>query len=216
MTRTHVVLAGSRRPRKQGAEKLADIDPSERIEVTVTLRGPALPDVEPGRSISREELERSFGASREDIARVESELRKFGLSIDDVSPLSRTMRVSGTAARMQEAFHAGLGIYTHAREGEFRGREGSIEIPAALEQEILTRIDRAGLHICEAELRYKLRWDDHTHGFLLELLDELERQGLIESALHFRLTDTGRAQLSDDYEPPLRYGNGGIPWQVRS
>ena len=91
-----------------------------------------------------------------------------------------------------------------------------LEIPAALEQEILARIDRAGLQVCEAELRYKLRWDDHTRGSLLELLDELEREGLIGSALHFRLTDRGRAQLPDDYEPPLRYGNGGVPWQVRS
>ena len=91
-----------------------------------------------------------------------------------------------------------------------------LEIPAALQQEVLTRIDRAGLHVCEAELRYKLRWDDQEHGALLELLDELERQGLIESALHFRLTDRGRAQLPDNYEPPLRYGTAGIPWQVRS
>lgn len=87
-------------------------------------------------------------------------------------------------------------------------------IPVELGQEILMRIDRAGLHICEAELRYKLRWDDGKHGPLFELLDELERHGLIESALHFRLTDLGRAQLPHDYEPPLRYGTG-IPWEVR-
>jgi hypothetical protein len=89
-----------------------------------------------------------------------------------------------------------------------------LQIPAELEQEILMRIDRASLHICEAELRQKLRWDDRKHGPLLELLDELERKGLIESALHFRLTEHGRAQLPDDYEPPLRYGTG-IPWEVR-
>jgi DNA-binding PadR family transcriptional regulator len=88
-------------------------------------------------------------------------------------------------------------------------------VRAELEQEILARIDRAGLHICEAELRYKLCWDERTHGSLLELLDELERQGLIESALHFRLTEHGREQLPDDYEPPLRYGTG-VPWRVRS
>ena len=87
-------------------------------------------------------------------------------------------------------------------------------IPAELEQEILARIDRAGLHICEAELRHKLRWDDRTHGSLLELLEELESQGLIETAIHFRLTDHGRARLPDGYEPPLRYGTG-IPWKVR-
>jgi hypothetical protein len=90
------------------------------------------------------------------------------------------------------------------------------QIPAELEQEILARVDRAGLQICEAELRYKLRWDDQEHGSLIDILDELESKGLIESALHFRLTDRGRAQLPDDYEPPLRYGTGGIPWQVRS
>ena len=86
-------------------------------------------------------------------------------------------------------------------------------IPEPLEQEILARIDR-GVQICEAELRYKLRWDEHEHGSLLELLDELERQGLIESALHFRLTEHGRARLPADYEPPLRYGSG-IRWNVQ-
>ena len=87
-------------------------------------------------------------------------------------------------------------------------------VPAELEQEILARIDRAGLHVCEAELRYKLRWDERTHASLLAVLNELERQELIESALHFRLTERGRAQLPDGYKPPLRYGTG-ITWEVR-
>jgi DNA-binding PadR family transcriptional regulator len=89
------------------------------------------------------------------------------------------------------------------------------QIPAELQNEILTRIDRGGLHICEAELRYKLRWDERKHGPLLDLLDELEKQGLIESALHFRLTEHGRQLLPEDYRPPRRYGTG-IPWEVRT
>ena len=72
-----------------------------------------------------------------------------------------------------------------------------VQIPEPLEQEILARIDR-GVQICEAELRYKLRWNEQEDGPLLELLDELERQGLVESALHFRLTEHGRARL-----PPI-------------
>jgi hypothetical protein len=87
-------------------------------------------------------------------------------------------------------------------------------IPAAVEKEILARIDR-GVQICEAELRYKLRWHEHEHGALLELLDELERQGLVESAIHFRLTEHGRARLPADYEPPLRCGSP-IPWKAES
>ena len=88
-------------------------------------------------------------------------------------------------------------------------------VPAAIEQELLSRIDRAGLHICEAELRYTLRWDEHKDGSLLHVLEGLELRGLIESALHFRLSEHGRGRLPKDYEPPLRYGSG-ISWQVRS
>jgi hypothetical protein len=50
---------------------------------------------------------------------------------------------------------------------------------------------------------------------LLELLDELERQGFIESAVHFRLTEHGRGRVPTDYEPPLRY-DSGIAWTVQS
>ncbi len=84
-----------------------------------------------------------------------------------------------------------------------------------LEQEILARIDRAGLNVCEAELRYKLQWDEPAHGSLLDVLDALEQNGLIESALHFRLTEHGRAQLPADYQPPRRYGTA-IPWKVQA
>jgi hypothetical protein len=86
-------------------------------------------------------------------------------------------------------------------------------IPEALEREILARIDR-GVQICEVELRYKLRWDEQERGPLLDLLDELERRGLVESALHFRLTEHGRTRLPADYELPLRYGSG-IRWNVQ-
>ena len=89
--------------------------------------------------------------------------------------------------------------------------------PSALgdrEPEILARIDRGGLSICEAELRHTLRWDG-DQGQLLDVLADLESRGLIESALHFRLTDRGRGvERPDGYQPPLRAGSG-ISWKVR-
>lgn len=89
------------------------------------------------------------------------------------------------------------------------------QIPAKVTQEILARIDSGCLNICEAELRDTLKWDERRDGSLLDLLNELESRGLIESALHFRLTKQGHAELPDDYKPPRRYGTG-IPWEVRT
>jgi hypothetical protein len=90
-----------------------------------------------------------------------------------------------------------------------------LQIHTELQQEILARIDHGGLHVCEAELRHTLRWRDQTNGPLLDLLDELVRRGLIESAIHFRLTDHGRDHLPSDYAPRRRYGTPML-WKVRS
>jgi kumamolisin len=132
MTDTHVVLSGSNRPRKQDAERVKDVDPASPVEVTVTVRGPDLPQVTPGKSMSREQLERSYSASPADMDAVASELGQYGLEVVDSAPSTRSLRVRGTAGQMDTAFRADLGIYRHD-DHEFRGREGSLQIPASLE-----------------------------------------------------------------------------------
>jgi hypothetical protein len=76
------------------------------------------------------------------------------------------------------------------------------QTPAPDDVEILARIARGCLHISHAELRHQLRWDDHKHGELLAVLRQLEAAGLLESGLHFRLTEHGRQQLPADQRPP--------------
>ena len=132
MTDTHVVLSGSDRPRRQGAERVGDADPSSAVEVTVTVRGPELPQVTPGKSMSREQLERSYSASAADMDAVATELGPYGLEVLDSAPSTRSLRVRGTAEQMDAAFRANLGIYRHDGH-EYRGREGSLEVPAGLE-----------------------------------------------------------------------------------
>jgi kumamolisin len=132
MTDTHVVLSGSERPRKHDAERISDVDPAAAVEVTVTVRGPDLPQVAPGKSMSREELERSYSASQADMDAVAGGLVGYGLEVLDSAPSVRSLRVRGSAAQMQAAFRANLGIYRHDGH-EYRGREGSLEIPAGLE-----------------------------------------------------------------------------------
>jgi len=74
-----------------------------------------------------------YGASAEDMDRVSAVLQKFGLTVEQASSLTRSIRFRGTAQQIEAAFHPGLGMYRSPKEGEFRGREGDLEIPAELD-----------------------------------------------------------------------------------
>jgi kumamolisin len=131
----HVVLENSERPRKHDAERVRDVDPAAPIEVTVTLRGrQSLPQLDTSTpALSRAALESGYGASAEDLERAQATLERYGLKVQESSALTRSMRVSGTAAQMEDAFRPGLGIYRSAEGGEFRGREQELQIPAELD-----------------------------------------------------------------------------------
>ena len=135
MSERHVALPGSFRPLKSDATRLRGVNSHSQIEVTVTLRGPELPDAAhlPSPALSYEELEAQYGASREDADKVARSLEGYGLKVEDVSLGTRSMRVSGSVAAMVAAFQANLGIYHSAEQDEFRGREGDIKLPAELD-----------------------------------------------------------------------------------
>ncbi|MBR0712647.1 protease pro-enzyme activation domain-containing protein [Bradyrhizobium liaoningense] len=136
-----VLVPSSERPRKKGAKRLKDASPRQRVDLTLTLRGPKLPDAGAlaGRTLSLAQFKAKCGASKTDADKVSRELRKFGLSIDGVSLETRSMQVSGTVAQMEAAFHPNLGIYESARQGTFRDREGEHQVPASLRQ-IITAV----------------------------------------------------------------------------
>jgi hypothetical protein len=85
--------------------------------------------------------------------------------------------------------------------------------PAQLDTDVLTRIARGGLLISEAELSYQLARRGHDLATLPGLLAGLEDRGLIESAVHYRLTPAG-AQLLPTAERPAPAGMSSIPWTV--
>ncbi|WP_177196258.1 S53 family peptidase [Bradyrhizobium sp. OK095] len=136
-----VVVRNSARARQKGAKRLRDASPQQRVDVTLTLRGPKLPDaaIFARRPPSLAQFRARCGASRADANKVSQVLRKFGLSIDEVSLETRSMKVSGTVAQMEAAFHPNLGIYESAKQGTFRDREGEYEVPAEL-QPIITAV----------------------------------------------------------------------------
>jgi kumamolisin len=134
MNEKFVDLPGSYRPRGSGAQRLRDANSQEQMEVTVVLRAPKLPTADdlPARPLSSDEFRAQYGASQDDANKVADVLKQFGLKIDEISLVTHSMRVSGTVAQMENAFHTGLGVYSSPEQGEYRGREGSIQIPAEL------------------------------------------------------------------------------------
>jgi kumamolisin len=130
----HVVLPGSKRGKDPAAKRIRDVDPKERVLVTIGLSGPKLPGANEyvGQALTPAELNEKFGAKQADADRVAKSLRRFGLKVEDISLGTRSMRVSGTAAAMEAAFKPGMAIMRSPRQGEYRGRQGSIMIPAEL------------------------------------------------------------------------------------
>jgi kumamolisin len=100
------------------------------------LRGPKLPGADelPNRPLSVREFNARYGASKRDADEVSQVLRKLGLKIEDVSLPSRCMKVSGTVAQMEAAFHPGLGTYKSAEQGEFRDRQSDYKVPPSLKK----------------------------------------------------------------------------------
>lgn len=79
---------------------------------------------------------------------------------------------------------------------------------------ILGVVDRGGLSITEHELRYQLRRRSVELVGVLERMADLERRGLVESAICFRLTDAGIEALPDGHERPSLAGLRS-DWSVR-
>ncbi|MGO9754646.1 MAG: hypothetical protein ACLP50_16020 [Solirubrobacteraceae bacterium] len=80
-----------------------------------------------------------------------------------------------------------------------------------LDHEILLRIARGGLHIADAELRYQLGRRGGPLGRLAGLLVDLQRRGLIEAEMHYRLTPAG-AKLLHAHERPAARALSSLPW----
>jgi kumamolisin len=135
MSTSHVTLPGSERPLKRGATRVREIHPESPVEVTVTLRGPEIPgaDHHPAPALSPAEFASLYGASEEDAAAVARVLGGYGLTVRQVDLPGRSVVVSGPARAIEAAFHPGLGVYHSPEQGEYRGREGAVRIPAALD-----------------------------------------------------------------------------------
>ncbi len=119
MSESHVYLPGSRRPAKKGGVRVSAIDPNSQVEVTVTVKAPALPEKMPAYPLTPAQFAEQYGADPTDIRKVEKSLRAFGLTVEKVTNGGRNLSISGSAAAMEAASTRAV------IRGVFRGREGA-------------------------------------------------------------------------------------------
>jgi kumamolisin len=137
-----VALKGSERSAMPGARILAPSDPAERLEVSLIIRRRAgqqlaalVAACATGRAMapmSREEFAQRHGADPADFSAVRAFAAVSGLNVVQEHAARRTMVLSGTVAQFNAAFAVQLLEMQHPG-GSYRGRTGSIQIPASLE-----------------------------------------------------------------------------------
>src|ERR1700677_294619 len=118
-------LAGSERAPLAGAREIGPSDPNEILDVTIRVRSRSekkpgvsaaefIQPIEKRTFLSRKEFEQKHGANSDDIARVESFAREYGLTVKEKSAARRTVILSGTVAAMNNAFGVELKQYQYA------------------------------------------------------------------------------------------------------
>jgi kumamolisin len=81
------------------------------------------------RFLSRREFAARYGAARKDLRAIEEFATEHGLHVRQASAGRRSVVLSGSAARMQQAFSTRLSRYS-SPEGDYRGRSGHLHVPA--------------------------------------------------------------------------------------
>ncbi len=131
----HTAVDGSCRKRSKGARRVGEADPREKLELTLSLRGPELPSADElaDGPLTPAEFRKKYCASRRDAQKVAKVLKGFGLKIESTTLETRSMRVSGTVADAEAAFHARLRMYKSKRQGVYRDREDDYKLPPGLD-----------------------------------------------------------------------------------
>lgn len=134
-----VQLPGSERAPLPGATVSGTVNPEEIVRVTVILRHKAgAPKLVSGQHITHQQFEQKHGADPNAIAAVEQFAQQAGLSVEESSARKRRVVLSGTIAALTKAFGADLQCFRAPRfKHEFRGRTGSLSIPADLQESVI-------------------------------------------------------------------------------
>jgi len=134
-----IALNGSERAPMEGATLSGPTDPDQLVEISIVLKQRRALDLEhlQGKIISHDDFASTYGADPEHLERVRNFASAHDLRVIDIPDeiARRTLKVQGTVANLEKAFGVTLNNYNHPG-GRYRGRTGSIHIPAELEEVI--------------------------------------------------------------------------------
>lgn len=137
---TLVPLPGSERYEQPGATRIGPVPADETIQFSVVVRPRiSAPDMGElarnaaitGQFLSREELADAEAPDPADVQAVEEYARRNGLTVEGVDPVTRRVKLAGSAAAVKQAFGVSLDRYEH-QGTTFRGRTGPVQVPESL------------------------------------------------------------------------------------
>ena len=142
----HIAIRGSARKSVPNARLLRKSDPEATIKVSIFARQNPSPKPEvlakanaiknqavAHRSyLSSTEFDDLYGAAPADLSAIESFAKDQKLKVIESSVSKRRVLVEGKIADVERAFGTQLNEFDHPKLGRFRGREGELEVPAAL------------------------------------------------------------------------------------
>jgi kumamolisin len=132
VSKTYVDFTESHRTLPADAQRLADVPPDEKIEVSVYLK----PRAQPGAAEQTAPLTdhraamqtQRLAEHQDDIHLLTEFAARNGLTVSSVEPVRRLVKLTGPASKMQAAFGTTLGVY-HDGKQQFRGRSGNLRLP---------------------------------------------------------------------------------------
>jgi kumamolisin len=126
-----VPIPGSER--RPVGTRMGEVPTDEVVDVSVILK-PMTPLKAPqsgGAVISREEFAAKYGADPRAIDRIKALAKEYNLTVVEVAPERRTVRLEGTAAQMSKAFEVSFERYE--LDGvQYRARTGSVQVPSEM------------------------------------------------------------------------------------
>src|SRR5271166_6158412 len=139
-------IPGSRRPAIPEAKLLGRSNPAQRISLSIYARqNPHPPEAAvrsldalstdlPGkrRYLSNEQFNAVYGADPADLEKIATWAKANRLDVVETSVPMRRVQVQGAIQDVERDFSLELNEYQHPQDGQFRGREGEVHVPAEL------------------------------------------------------------------------------------